>query len=113
MFGIPSNVLIAVAGVLALVLMNTNSLSYVKSLLSKKSQSLETVKQEKNTLDEAVVPVTTPITQRDPEIYEIVEQWDVLKRMCQRAGLQESVKSLDSVFLNLLKRVELNGKDAS
>lgn len=46
----------------------------------------------------------------DPPIYEIVKQWHVLKELCEKAKLGESVKSLDTVFLNLLKKEHVNAK---
>lgn len=108
MFGIPSNVLVGIIGVLALVLMNTNLLSYVKDMFTKKAAPVinpspvqdEPVKQD-------------IVVNKSPEIYEIVEQWDTLRRMCQKSGLEESVKSLDTVFLNLLKRAKLDEKNVS
>ena len=110
MFGIPSNVLIPVIGIAVLVLLNTPAWTYVKSLFNKTTK--------KDVLDTMSFTVDNPspekpVEQKAPEIYEIVEKWDELKRMCYKAGLEESVKSLDAVFLNLLKRSSSNDKNIS
>ena len=38
------------------------------------------------------------------QIHEIVEQWSILRGMLKDENLNEAVKTLDEVFLKLLKR---------
>lgn len=38
------------------------------------------------------------------QIHEIVEQWSILKGMLKDENLNEAVKTLDEVFLKLLKK---------
>lgn len=111
MFGIPSNLLIPAIGVIVLVLVNTPALSYIQAMLSKKVKTDTPVPVETPTVDNS--PVAVPTETRLPEIYEIVEQWDKIRRMCEKANLKESVKSLDAVFLNLLKRANSDDKSIS
>lgn len=113
MFGIPSNVLIPIIGIVVLVLLNTPVFSFVKTLFNKKTVIDTSTKPAKEESTIVSSTVETPSVETVPEIYEIVQQWHVLKSMCHKANLGESVKSLDAVFLNLLKRSNLNDKNIS
>lgn len=106
MFGIPSNVLVVIIGIVGLVLVNTNVFSIVKTFLSKKTPTAPN-------LDDVKSPEKLEDTTKSkiPEIYEIVEQWHILRKMCKDAGLNDSLKSLDAVFLKLLKKDNTNGKN--
>lgn len=96
-----------VLGIVAVVLLltNTNLGSVLKEYLNKKKV------EEKTELDIEVKNPDLPVPPAIPPIYEIVEQWHVLKELCERAHLGESVKSLDAVFLNLLKKENVNAKN--
>lgn len=85
-----------------LVLVNTNLGTKLKEYLTTKKPELKPV-AEPDTIPELPKPEVPPI-------YEIVKQWHVLKDLCEKAHLGESVKSLDAVFLNLLKKEHINAK---
>lgn len=85
-----------------LVFTNTNIYTKIKEYLNTKKPQAKPV-SEPDTIPE--LP-----KQEVPPIYEIVKQWHVLKELCEKANLGESVKSLDAVFLNLLKKEHVNAK---
>ena len=54
------------------------------------------------TLD--VVNKDTALVSTTPKMYEIVKSWEELRTLLNAAGLSDSVKAMDEVFLNLITK---------
>ncbi len=57
-------------------------------------------------IPESANKVAIPLGPKTYEIHEIVEQWSTLKKMLKNENLDDAIKSLDDVFLKLLKKNE-------
>lgn len=94
-----------VFGIAALALVSTfipkEIYAYIWSVISPKKKV-----NNQDILFTVTEPVKEVVNRDSYEIHEIVAQWSTLKKMLKNEGLDEAIKSLDDVFLKLLKKNE-------
>ncbi len=67
-------------------------------------KALKNYLMTKKTVTVAKPDVPKLVIEDEISIHQIVEQWELLKNMCEQKGLTDSAKALDTVFLAIIKK---------